>query len=1050
MLSMPNGGTFSMADGATQTLHLQQQSGTTDPPLALNVATLDFDLSSSASDRITDVGAAQVSGVNTINVTALGSSLTAGSTYTLISAGSGLTGKFRFANSAAVELMTSGGHSYALVLGNSDTAETLKVVNTDYWIGTPTNHNWDTSTANWSSTSGGQASKAFANGDAVVFDNSANAASFNVSATSPVSPAAIIFNNTTAYSLTDGDSAPVNTTAMALAAGGSVTLVGESMTSVTTSIGAGTLTLGNGATNGTVGGEIVDNAALAFNNPSEQTVLGDISGTGTVGTTSGDGLLTFSGATTYSGQTTIAANSTLTPGVPDAFSPNSCYAVAGALDLGGFDQSIGSLSGAGVVTNSANSTSAMLTIGHDGTSTSFSGSMQDTIADGGVLALDKIGSGALTLTGRNTFSGETTVDGGTLEVDNYIMQSAVTINPGAALQGNGGTGLVSVNDGGHYAANVYNISFDDGTLQRAAGSLTVAGSISLADAQDGFVWGLSPADAIFKEINGSASVEETNQTYVVQGWGNIVNGLMAAPAFTFNPTFSYADGVGTHSIGQAIVFDEHDGFAGAGSYNADFVALAAVQISAVTRTVTNMKPLRFNAQDAGLPSGFVPVITAMSNVRGGSISDNNDGTWTFTPNSTRDTAPWDPLHPFGGGAGDGLGGGASFTVTFTDAQNAQAVTTVVLRPAHLGYYYTHRGPMVNANMPSEGGTMLVGGGAHPYGAYQWFVDRTGHGDIVAIAATSNMDADLESDGALADEFMSHGARSVDIFDFEVDGFGDFNEDSWLVVQNTLGFGTEFMDRLGGAEGLYFAGGDQYPYSQLLLFDQPATQLINNSCNFPGSMVIGGTSAGMAALGEFAYTAAYTRDGSPELTSANVLNNMHTHNFYQNGQYAISEWGLHLDSLYDTITETHFNDKDRLGRFFCFLGATLLSGYTLGHFDLTDTALGIAADSGSALTIDSDGTCNVFGRTIYFGEAFADDFSRLGLTQPDINDPSKVRLRLYGIELGWYQGSYDGPFSIYDVFDTTRNQNAEFSVEDGTITWVSGSLPPDFQRGKDYV
>ena len=356
--------------------------------------------------------------------------------------------------------------------------------------------------------------------------------------------------------------------------------------------------------------------------------------------------------------------------------------------------------------------------------------------------------------------------------------------------------------------------------------------------------------------------------------------------------------------------------------------------------------------------------------------------------------------------------------------------------------------------------MLVGGGPHPAGAYQWFVGRSGDGDIVVIAATTNMDADRQSDAGLADEFMGYGARSVDIFDFQVDSFGDFNEDSFI-VQNTLGFGSEFMDRLGGAEGVYFAGGDQYPYSKLLFFDQAAASLIENSCNLPGTMAIGGTSAGMAALAEFPYTAAYTRDGALELTSGEVLDNMHTPRFYQNNQYAIrsgtSELGLHLDSLNDTITETHFNDKDRLGRFFCFMGATLLSGYTIGHGQLTDSVLGIAADRGSALTITPNGTCDVFGAsgnnstgTIYFAKAFADNINHLGLTQPDPNNPAKVRLRLFGIQLEWYQASYDSPFSISDVFADNRNQRAVFSVEDGTVRWDDGSLPPDFERGKDYA
>ena len=68
-------------------------------------------------------------------------------------------------------------------------------------------------------------------------------------------------------------------------------------------------------------------------------------------TKSGTGTLTLSGANTYSGGTTISGG-TLKGGAANAFSVASATAVEadGTLDLGSFDEAIGSLSGAGTVT----------------------------------------------------------------------------------------------------------------------------------------------------------------------------------------------------------------------------------------------------------------------------------------------------------------------------------------------------------------------------------------------------------------------------------------------------------------------------------------------------------------------------------------------------------------------------------------------------------------------------------------------------------------------------------------------------------------------------
>ena len=150
---------------------------------------------------------------------------------------------------------------------------------------------------------------------------------------------------------------------------------------------------------------------------------GTISGPGGL-TKVGLGMLTLSGAGTYSGPTAVNAG-TLHGGAVNAFSPNSAYTVASSavLDLNGFDQTIGSLAGAGNVTLG----SAMLTTGNDGTSTTFSGAMSGT---GG---LTKIGAGTFTLAGSSTYTGPTAVGPATLQggaVNAFSPFSAFTVASG--------------------------------------------------------------------------------------------------------------------------------------------------------------------------------------------------------------------------------------------------------------------------------------------------------------------------------------------------------------------------------------------------------------------------------------------------------------------------------------------------------------------------------------------------------------------------------------------------------------------------------------------
>ena len=102
---------------------------------------------------------------------------------------------------------------------------------------------------------------------------------------------------------------------------------------------------------------------------------------------------------------------------------------------------LGSLAGdSGYLGNNSNGNSVTFEIGGNGNSTSFGGQIVDTPPGWGssTTAITKVGGGTLTLTGANTYSGSTTVTGGTLILD---ASPAWGLYNGGAIQINGASTL---------------------------------------------------------------------------------------------------------------------------------------------------------------------------------------------------------------------------------------------------------------------------------------------------------------------------------------------------------------------------------------------------------------------------------------------------------------------------------------------------------------------------------------------------------------------------------------------------------------------------------
>jgi fibronectin-binding autotransporter adhesin len=290
---------------------------------------------------------------------------------------------------------------------------------------------------------------------------------------------------------------------------GTITLSGVNLYTGGTSINAGTLSISNDNNLGAAAG------GLGFNGGTLQVTAGvtsartitlnagggrvdtngnNVSLSGPIGGAGGlikvgAGILNLSGSNNYNG-TTIVTTGTLQAGSTTGFSSNSAFVVNATLDSNGFNSTIGSLAGNGIVTNNGATGATLSTNALSNASTTFAGTITDTAAfpafppfvlSPGSLGLTKDGLGTLTLTGTNNYHGVTTVLNGTLKAgstsafsqnSNYQVGTSATA-VSATLDLNGFNNSVGGLYGGQNGPIVTGFITNTGAT---AATLTVGGS----------------------------------------------------------------------------------------------------------------------------------------------------------------------------------------------------------------------------------------------------------------------------------------------------------------------------------------------------------------------------------------------------------------------------------------------------------------------------------------------------------------------------------------------------------------------------------------------
>jgi len=250
---------------------------------------------------------------------------------------------------------------------------------------------------------------------------------------------------------------------------------------------------------------------------------------------------------------------------------------------------------------------------------------------------------------------------------------------------------------------------------------------------------------------------------------------------------------------------------------------------------------------------------------------------------------------------------------------ALAVLVFTATGAHSanGYRYYLTGNAANVERPTQGLVVMQGGGDDVDENYIQMGAKGGGGDFVVLRASGEDDYN---------EYI----------------FGLCNCDSveTLVFENRqASFDPFVIETIRNAEAIFIAGGDQSNYVRFWQ-DTPVQDAINFVAAKPAP--IGGTSAGMAVLGEFVYNSM-----TESVTTESGLGDPY------NADLTLARNFLRLPWMDNIITDQHVQERQRIGRTIAFLARLVADGWT-------EQGRAIAADRETAVHLDTKtGIATVF-------------------------------------------------------------------------------------------
>ena len=309
--------------------------------------------------------------------------------------------------------------------------------------------------------------------------------------------------------------------------------------------------------------------------------------------------------------------------------------------------------------------------------------------------------------------------------------------------------------------------------------------------------------------------------------------------------------------------------------------------------------------------------------------------------------------------------------------------------------------------PAGPGLVLMGGGADVDQAFVWMRSTLAGtlgqpaGDVVVLRAT--------------------GTNAYDAY---IAGLAPFNSVQTVLLPppstlTDLRTAAALVDK---AEAVFFAGGDQSHYAawagtELLL----AVQRV-----YARGGVVGGTSAGLAVLGQFVFDARVA-----SVTSAEALANPFA------AGVTFTRGALRFGPLDLALTDTHFGARDRFGRLTAFMARQHADGAVPGGAQV----LGLGVDQAAAVVVNAAGQGRLVRDSGSTGVAYfvlGGPATQVVAGQPLVY-PNLTVMRLDAAGQLWDFGRRCGTGPTYALSVDARQANP-FSVDPYPAAGPAGTCP----------
>jgi cyanophycinase len=255
------------------------------------------------------------------------------------------------------------------------------------------------------------------------------------------------------------------------------------------------------------------------------------------------------------------------------------------------------------------------------------------------------------------------------------------------------------------------------------------------------------------------------------------------------------------------------------------------------------------------------------------------------------------------------------------------------------YRYIRAGDSADINVQPRPGFALMGGGTDLDEAFEFLCDRANGGDMLVLRAGGD------------DEYNPY-----------LRGICHLNSVATLIIPNRKASADPFVAAaIRHAAAIFIAGGDQANYINFWM-NTPVQTALNEAIR--RGVPIGGTSAGLAVLGEYAYSAQGDKPDDPNLDAKTALSDPF------GPRINLAHGFLNIPILKGTITDTHFARRDRMGRLLVFLARLNEPGGKPVPLN-SPRFRGIGVEERAAVLMEPDGKAHVVG----YGHAYFIDADR---------------------------------------------------------------------------